>query len=201
MHVKKRRRTIKPRPEPVLFNVTFIKDLLENLRLHTNETYEIKQLGDCTWSFMGKTYERGFLRKRVCGVHSVKSFRALPEDIVPFADITSCTATVANEAFTRVGDRVTIEGQPGQVVDISKSFYTIALEDGDSSEGQRVIVNSGQFLRSFNVGQWVCVRLGKLSGRVGVVIEVDQRSLTVIDPATRETVRLSYNKKGILALK
>jgi transcription elongation factor len=50
----------------------------------------------------------------------------------------------------------------------------------------------------FSVGDNVRVIAGDVSGRCGIVVKVDDASLTVIEDKTRVEVRPSLNGKGLL---
>lgn len=185
----KKRRVGRERPEAKPFDANDIVNGLRREGLIGKRRFGLVELGGGKWTFMKKTYESGFLRMRVFGVHAVQAIqRPTPEDVVPFIGTSVDTTSICNAAYTRVGDRVsTKKFGHGMVTGISISTFTIHF-DHDEDVERTVELRAGDFERIFRAGQWIEVRVGPYAGRSGAIVVIDGPLLSFADPEERRIV-------------
>lgn len=185
----KKRRVARKRPEPQPFDANDIVNGLRRQGLVGNRRFQLVELDGGKWTFMKKTFESGFLRLRVYGVHAVQAIqRPTPEDVIPFIGTSVDTASICNAAYTRVGDHVaTKKSGHGTVTSISNSTFTVHF-DHDEDEERTVELRAGEFERIFRAGQWIEVRVGPYAGRSGAIVVIDGPFLSFADPEERRIV-------------
>lgn len=173
-------------PKPTPFDPKTIRDILRRQHLADDPEYALVEHAAWKVTFMKRTFENGFERLRVYGIHAVKPIhRPSPEDVAPFVGFSESAVRITNAAYTRVGDRVrTKKNGDGKITSSTNSTFTVSLDtDGNTAE-----VGLGDFERLFELGEWVDIRLGPETGRSGAVVSIEGPYLTVADPDIRKMV-------------
>lgn len=181
------------RPEATPFDPKNVQDCLRRQQLVDDPEYALVEESEGKWTFLGRTFEHGFERLHVFGIHAVKPIlRPSPEEVAPYIGVSQTAIRVTNGAYTRVGDRVrTKKNSTGTIISSSTSTFTVRL-DWDTDGKALEEVEAGDFERLFEMGEWVTIRLGPEAGRSGAVGAIDGPYLTVANRDVRQMVRIVY---------
>lgn len=184
---KKKRRTMRTRRlKPKMFDPVRLANRLRRLDLLREDEYCLAQVGPGRWTFMNRSYEYGFLRLRVYGLHAVTACRPKPEDIFLFAGTPARTKSITNAAYIVLGDCVNTRTGRGTVVGQNKDVFRVRYEGKEDGEDQMFEdVSADDIERVFEVGQWVKVMWGQMVGRTGVLVSTQGPELMVVDTSSR----------------
>ena len=183
---KKRQRLHQIRPQPMKFDVLHLMECLKSAGLAGDSKYEVESDDNGRWSFRKQVFEYGFLCLRVYGIHSVSACRPAPGDIFAFIGTPAKTIAITNCAYTLTGDRVKTKSGEGTVVSNINNRITVRLGHGRSNNDEKLEDFGAQdIIRIFEVGQWVTVKLGLLSGQTGVIVSVCGSDLMIVDPSSQ----------------
>lgn len=181
----------KERPEPTPFDPKNVRDCLRRQNLEDDPKYAVVEHSERRYTFMDRTFENGFERLRVFGMHAVKSIqRPSLEQVAAFIGFGAAATRITNAAFTRVGDRVRVKKTwTGTIQSSTNSTFSVRLDweiDGKTVQE----VKAGDFERLFELGEWVEIKLGPDVGCSGPVVALEGPYLTMADRAYQKMVKL-----------
>lgn len=131
---------------------------------------------------------------KVTGLHLLKHCKPNAKELELFTLAGIDTVRETNREFVRVRDEVTVmkgnlRGIEGRVTTMKEDVLQIKVA-GKGDSGETVYdVNMEEVRRVFRQGDHVQVCIGKNLGRRGIVIEVGETDVTVVDFSNKQQVR------------
>lgn len=130
---------------------------------------------------------------KVTGLHLLKHCKPNAKELELFTLAGIDTVRETNREFVRVRDEVTVmkgnlRGIEGRVTTMKEDVLQIKVA-GKGDSGETVYdVNMEEVRRVFRQGDHVQVCIGKNLGRRGIVIEVGETDVTVVDFSNKQQV-------------
>lgn len=134
-------------------------------------------------------HSSGLLALRVMGVHALSQANPKAADIVAYTNLGIDTSRISNREFIRIGDQVSLITGPfinsfASVLSLDGDQALLSIYDEHAKSNISSMVDIANLKREFSVGSSVRVQLGPHSGFRGMIVELDENSLHLVDSHT-----------------